>query len=95
MKKILLTPAAQKDLDEIWDYSEQRWGTYKAREYVELLQKALIDIGCGVRIVRPAHIRAEYFKYEVGSHMIFMQISDHAVNVIRVLHSRMDPERHM
>src|SRR5262245_56306195 len=36
-----LSQRAQSDLDEIWDYSAQRWGRDQANRYVEALRDSM------------------------------------------------------
>jgi toxin ParE1/3/4 len=36
----LLSPAAQADLDQIWDYTYYRWDPGQADEYLRELQRA-------------------------------------------------------
>ena len=39
--------------------------------------------------------RAGYFKYPAGSHMIFYRRAVNVVDIVRILHSRMDFEQHL
>lgn len=36
-----------------------------------------------------------YRRYAIGSHVIFSVDHDDAIHVVRILHQRMDPMRHM
>ena len=40
MSVYLLSPAAQADLDQIWDYTYHRWDPGQADEYLRELQRA-------------------------------------------------------
>lgn len=40
-------------------------------------------------------IRDRYRRYGIRSHMVFYRERGDAVDVIRILHQRMDPERHL
>lgn len=42
-----------------------------------------------------AEVRPGYRSRAVGSHVVFYVISAGGVDVIRVLHQRMDPDRHV
>ena len=95
MKEIRLSPAAQRDLDGIWDYSEEKWGSQKAQQYIEAIQGTLISIANGKRITRPVSVREGYFKCAVGSHIVFYRTDDALLDVVRILHQRMDVERHL
>jgi toxin ParE1/3/4 len=34
MSRYVLSPRARADLDDIWAYSAQRWGTDQAKDYI-------------------------------------------------------------
>jgi toxin ParE1/3/4 len=40
-------------------------------------------------------IRAGYFKIPCGSHVLFYRLSPDGIDVVRILHERMDFERHI
>ncbi|WP_307777811.1 MULTISPECIES: type II toxin-antitoxin system RelE/ParE family toxin [Rhizobium] len=44
---------------------------------------------------RATDIRDGYFKYAVGSHVIYYLLRDGEVAIIRILHRRMDVGRHL
>ncbi len=91
-----LSPAARDDLASIWDFSEQRWGIEQAERYV-------LELGASIERIAedPARgracdeIRDGYRRYAVGSHLVFFISTADGVDVIRILHQRMDPDRHV
>lgn len=40
-------------------------------------------------------VREGYRRYGIGSHLLFYRETDTGVDVIRILHQRMDPTRHL
>lgn len=40
-------------------------------------------------------IRAGYRRYAIGSHLVFYVETEDTVDVIRLLHQRLDPSRHL
>ncbi|GHD06408.1 type II toxin-antitoxin system RelE/ParE family toxin [Zhihengliuella salsuginis] len=96
MTRYRLSPAAQADLSKIWDYTEEQWDARQAETYIRDLQTALERIAVEPSLARPAdEIRAGYLRYAIGSHLIFfLEQVDH-IDVIRVLHQKMDPTRHL
>ena len=42
MSRYLVSPAAQADLEQIWDYTCDRWGVDQAEEYLRELQCAIV-----------------------------------------------------
>ena len=96
MSTYRLTPAARCDLSRIWDYSEERWGLQQAEVYLRDLQTCLERLADDPRRWRPRdEVRPGYRSRAVESHVVFYVVSDGGVDVIRVLHQRMDPDRHV
>lgn len=97
MRVYRLSPAARADLDGIWDYTEQNWGRTQAERYINEIRAACEALVSGARQGRSAEaIRKGYFKLAVGSHFLFYRLaSDGAVDVVRILHQRMDVPTHL
>ena len=96
MTGLVLSPRAQSDLEEIWDYSAEHWGEDRAEEYLRALWRALEHIAEDPRRGRSCEtIRAGYYKHSVGSHMIFYKMTSAGIDVVRVLHQRMDFRQHL
>jgi toxin ParE1/3/4 len=92
MKGYILSPAAQADLGDIWDYSARSWGAEQADRYVLGIRDACEALANGSRQGRPIDdIRPGYRKLAVASHFLFYRITDAGlIDVIRILHQRMD-----
>lgn len=97
MSRYLLSPAAQADLEHIWDYTAQRWDVDQAEEYLRELQRAIERVAANPRLGRPCdEIRPGYLKLTAGSHRLFYRITaEGVIDVVRVLHQRMDVDRHL
>lgn len=91
-----LTPAAQRDLSSIWDYTEQNWSAEQAERYVPEIRAAIERIADDPeRGWACDEIREGYRRYAIGSHRVYFVVRDDGVDIIRILHQRMDPERHV
>jgi len=91
-----LSPAAQRDLSSSWDYTASRWDENQAEAYVLDIRDAIARIAALPERGLPVdEIREGYRRYRIGSHLIFFVIRDGNVDVIRILHQRMDPTRHL
>jgi toxin ParE1/3/4 len=92
-----LTPAAQHDLSSIWDYTEETWGPQQAETYLGEIGMAFERITRDPDRGRACdELRAGYRRYAIGSHLVFYVVGDGGrVNIIRILHQRMDPTRHI
>jgi toxin ParE1/3/4 len=91
-----LRPLAQADLEEIWLYTAGRWGAEQANAYHDLIADVLDRLAAGRLKARSAeHVRAGYLKYPAGSHTLFFRTAPYGLEVVRILHSRMDVARHL
>ena len=88
-----LTPAAQAELDEIWNYGAVAWGADQADRYALAIHRACQGAARGRLPGRPVDtVRPGYRKLLVGSHALFFRRVPDGVEVIRILHQRMDVE---
>ncbi len=96
MAEFRLSPAAQADLDGIFDYSVRQWGVEQALRYTQeledlctaLAQAPSQGLDCG-------HIRPRYRRGTAGRHFIYFLVEDYGIAVIRILHQAMDAPRHL
>jgi toxin ParE1/3/4 len=97
MSTLRLTPAARNDLSEIWDWTARRWDDAQANIYVGELHAGMLRIAEDPRRGRDRTEMAEgYRSYAVGKHVLWFTVpSAETVDVIRVLHQRMDPSRNL
>lgn len=92
----VLTPRAQADLDEIWDYTADRWGLDQAETYTRQLWKDIAAVAERPSLGRDCSgVRRGYRKYPSGSHVLFYRPTTDGIDVVRILHERMDYERHI
>ncbi|MBB5509123.1 type II toxin-antitoxin system RelE/ParE family toxin [Paraburkholderia atlantica] len=96
MKAFVFSPAAEEDLDRIWDYSVENWGQRQAERYIRMIQDTVIGLTDGTQPSQSAqHVRSGYRKVLVGTHVIFFKEDEHLIDLIRILHQRMDPSYHL
>lgn len=90
-----LSPRAQGDLDEIWTYTEKRWGIDQAEFYTSQIGRDVVTIAAHPTMGRAcSDIRAGYYKYPTGCHVLFYRLIAGGIDVVRILHERMDFGRH-
>ena len=88
MTRYLLSPAARRDITDIWLYTADRWGVDQADTYVCQIEEDLRKAADGLRIVQPI---GNEWKVRSGHHLcIYSKQADDLIWVIRVLHERMD-----
>jgi len=91
-----LSPRAQADLEEIWQYTAKRWTIEQAETYVRYLANHFSIVAGYPEIGMTCHdIRPGYYKFPAGSHVLFYRIIDSGINIVRILHQRMDFARHL
>ena len=90
-----LSPRAETDLEEIWLYTFEHWSAEQADRYQHLIMAAIEGLANGRKTGRQVRVREAYYKYPVGSHVVFYRQSDSNLDVIRILHQRMDVPAHL
>ena len=96
MTAAVFSPRAKADLEDIWDYTAKRWGIAQAEAYLRQLATAIEAVAAAPRIARSiASVRPGYWKFPAGSHVVFFRLTAEGIDVVRVLHGRMDVERHL
>ena len=94
MAKFHLSNKAVEDLDSIWLYTLETWSEDQADFYYHELVKACQDIAN-----RPTYLDKEYqeimpglYGHHIYKHLILVE---DGVEIVRILHERMDFERHL
>lgn len=91
-----LSQAADRDLTDIYIYSYRTFGPETADAYLASMEDCFRRLaefpGLGRDI---GHMRAGYFRFEHASHTVFFTKTGGGIRIVRVLHERMDPDRHL
>lgn len=97
MPRFSLTKQALEDLREIGRYTQERWGREQRRHYLALLDRYFHALAENPNQgQRCEEIRAGYRKFPSGRHVIFYrEQATGGIEIIRVLHERMDLETHL
>jgi toxin ParE1/3/4 len=90
-----LSPLAEADLEDIWLHSVNIWSVEQADSYLRGLFDAFAGLASGSKIGRAVDLREGYLKYLTGSHIVYYRLGVGSLDVIRVLHQRMDVSRHL
>lgn len=92
-----LTNAARADLKSVAVYTQRRWGKEQRRIYSKQFDDAFLllanspDAGLSCD-----HIKKGYKKFPTGTHTIFFRIiSQSEIQIVRILHKRMDMARQL
>ena len=97
MNGYVLSPAAQADLGQIWDYSARTRSEEQADRCILGIRDACVALAEGRKKGRPADaIRPGYWKLAVISHLLFCRITETGlIDVVRILHQRMGVAAHL
>jgi toxin ParE1/3/4 len=84
-------------LEQIWDYTGDRWGDDQSEKYVREIQRAIERVADNPGIGRACdEVRPGYLKHAVGTHTSYYRIASvDVIDVVRILHQRMDIDRHL
>lgn len=94
--RLVIAAAARADLKDIYQYGLRQWGQLKSGSYLEILKSQLWSLteqpNMGTeRPELPSGVRS----LSIESHILFYRVTGNKVEVIRVLHGRQDPGRHL
>jgi toxin ParE1/3/4 len=97
MAKVILRQEAIDDLNDIWDYTFERWSEDQADKYYSMLKFACERIGVNPDIGKKyTGIKRGLLGFKSEKHIIFYQtISEGEIEIIRILHERMDLENRL
>jgi toxin ParE1/3/4 len=91
-----LSPKAERDLEDIWRFSFQKWSRAQADAYYGNLIEAFENLAKGDRKGRPIDgIQPGYLSLACGSHFIIHVERGRRIEIIRILHRRMNIGRHL
>ena len=96
MRKIRLHARAESDLIDIWVYSFEEWDDLQADKYLDKLNAAINSLAGNPELgVRRDNVREGYRALFVNRHAIYYRLTPTTVEIVRVLHGQMDPDRHL
>ena len=96
MRKLRLRPMAKNDLDSIWAFTFEHWGQAQATNYLEKIKRTLYLVASNPHIGQPREtITAGLQVFTVEKHMPCYLVDVHQIDVLRILHTRMDLEGHL
>lgn len=94
--RIFVSPLAERDLIDIWQYTAGRWGEAQADHYLDHLDEGLQRLGAHPELgASRAHIRPGYRVLFIKSHAVYYKVHSTNIHSIRVLHVRMDADGHL
>ena len=96
MAEFNLTPRALQDLDAIADYSLERWGSERTREYINALVARMEWLAENPDLGRERNdVASGYRCFGEGQHLVFYVKEQNSISIIGVPHASMDIETHL
>ena len=94
--KYRISATAIKDLDGIWEYTFTNWSKNQADRYHNLLMNEIEFVAENRTSGKSMdQIKEGYLVTYVKSHMIFFKRNEEIVEIIRILHQKMDVESNL
>lgn len=91
-----LSKAAANDLEEIRSHTRRQWGREQTRLYLMQLRERFRWLAESPRRGRLRRdLGADLRSYPEGQHIVFYRTADATIEVVRILHHRMDVGRHL
>lgn len=91
--KLLLSREAARDIEEIGDFTAERWGKRQAVIYIRNLHDAFERLANNPALGhRRFDLPAAFLVYQVASHLVIYRVDDgkDRVEVLNILHPSMD-----
>ena len=92
MVKVILKQEAIDDLNNIWEFTFEKWSENQADKYYAMLRLSCKEIGKNPEIGKEYNtISKNLLGLHSGRHIIFYHFVDqNEIEIIRILHERMD-----
>jgi toxin ParE1/3/4 len=98
MRKLHLSPASAEDLENILQFTLDSWGEKQFEIYLSYFQEAFSAIQEDPKCLSSQR-RDEIFKkcrsIRSGHHIVFYRLRNKNIEIIRILHEKMDFSRHI
>ncbi len=94
--KYRISEIAIEDLDGIWEYTFVNWSKAQADRYHGLIISEIVFIAENISSGKPMNqIKQGYSVSYVKSHMILFKRNEGVVEIMRILHQKMDIESNL
>jgi toxin ParE1/3/4 len=94
--QLVFAPAAKNDLKDIYQYGLRQWGQSQSESYLSTIKNQfwLLTRQPLIGTQRP-ELLPNVRSLPINSHTLFYRVIANRVEIIRVLHGRQDPQRHL
>ncbi|MCW5700066.1 MAG: type II toxin-antitoxin system RelE/ParE family toxin [Rhodospirillales bacterium] len=96
MARIVKSPKAETDLENIWLCSFERWNEEQADRYYDELIRGIERLSDNPMLGKSREqIRKGYRSIQINRHVVYYRLQDNIIDIVRVLHQRMMPEKYI
>lgn len=96
MFEVVKSPLAEDDLLDIWQYSYHKWGADKAVEYLMQLDAGMQGLTSNPMLGKSQDaVRRDYRSIQINRHVIYYRLQGDIIDIVRLLHERMIPTKHL
>ncbi len=94
--KFKLSRKSVSDLADIWHYTNEMWGAKQVDTYLDTLYDRFLWLTKNPSLWRQRDdILEGLYSYHENRHIIFFRRYDKGIEIVRILHERMDMQRHL
>jgi toxin ParE1/3/4 len=101
-KPIKIANPAKNDLRDIANYALKEWGKAQKKTYLNLFKQSFLALSHNnndenvMPLGKPRQeIGTGLSSYRIKEHVVYFRETEREFLIIRILHSRMDPEKHL
>jgi toxin ParE1/3/4 len=94
--QLVIAPVAKNDLKDIYQYGLRQWGQAQSESYLVDIKNQfwLLTEQPLIGVERP-ELLPNIRSLPIDSHTVFYRLNANRVEILRVLHGRQDPQRHL
>jgi toxin ParE1/3/4 len=94
--QLVVAPAAKNDLKEIYQYGLRQSGKTQSDSYLAALKDQFWPLTEQPLIgIERSELLPDTRSLPIQSHTLFYRVASNRIEIIRILHGRQDPQRHL
>jgi toxin ParE1/3/4 len=94
--RLVVSPAARDDLGGIYKFGLQHWGVTQSSNYLEMIKALLFRLTEQPKMgIEREELLPDTRSFAIETHVVFYRLRADQVEIIRILHGRQDPKRHI
>jgi len=99
-KSIKISNPAEIDLKNISSYTLKHWGKLQKKNYIGQIKKLFLGLSHHDEAIMPLIIERDeidkgLLSYRINQHVLFFRETEQEILIVKILHSRMDTEKHL